>query len=67
MVTADCGRQRADVFAMDLSNVRQCWDKPFGGVQLVLTGDFLQLPPVNKGSDSASVAAAQPAQHPRRS
>lgn len=25
--------------------------KPFGGVQLILTGDLLQLPPVNDGND----------------
>jgi len=26
-------------------------DKPFGGIQLILTGDFLQLPPVTKGDE----------------
>ena len=25
-------------------------DKPFGGIQLILSGDFLQLPPVVKGT-----------------
>ncbi|XP_037689640.1 ATP-dependent DNA helicase PIF1 [Choloepus didactylus] len=25
-------------------------NKPFGGIQLIICGDFLQLPPVNKGS-----------------
>lgn len=31
--------------------MRRCHDKPFGGIQLVLCGDFLQLPPVMKGTD----------------
>ena len=31
--------------------VRGQYDKPFGGVQLILCGDFLQLPPVNKRSN----------------
>lgn len=28
-------------------------DKPFGGIQLIITGDFFQLPPVSKNSNGA--------------
>ena len=31
-------------------------DKPFGGIQLILTGDFLQLPPVVKGEEERRFA-----------
>lgn len=33
-------------------------DKPFGGVQLILTGDFLQLPPVSKPQDKVDTGFA---------
>lgn len=28
--------------------------EPFGGIQLIICGDFLQLPPVSKGKEKAS-------------
>lgn len=28
--------------------------EPFGGIQLIVCGDFLQLPPVSKGKDKAA-------------
>lgn len=31
-------------------------DRPFGGIQLILTGDFLQLPPVTKGNQKRRFA-----------
>jgi len=31
-----------------------CAKKPFGGIQLILCGDFAQLPPVQKGGSSTA-------------
>ena len=39
----------ADIFDLleKAARILRCNDKPFGGIQLVLSGDFLQLPPVS--------------------
>ncbi len=45
---------RADLLdAIDhrLRTVRQRWDRPFGGVQLLLIGDLYQLPPIVKDDE----------------
>src|SRR5690606_1214095 len=34
-----------------MRNVRQRWDRPFGGAQLLLIGDLYQLPPVVKDDE----------------
>lgn len=39
---------RLDMVDAMLRNVRAEPDKPFGGVQVILCGDFFQLPPVNR-------------------
>lgn len=47
MVRADM----MDAIDMILKQVRGQQDKPFGGVQLLLIGDLLQLPPIVKNED----------------
>jgi len=52
LVLDEVGMIKADFIEfMDVEarGIRHCLDKPFGGIQLVLVGDFAQLGPVNKG------------------
>ena len=35
-----------DILSHVGKKVRKCYDKPFGGLQLIFVGDFFQLPPV---------------------
>lgn len=46
MITADLF-EKLDFIAKSLRNN----DRPFGGIQLVLVGDFLQLPPITQDKD----------------
>jgi ATP-dependent DNA helicase PIF1 len=39
--------------------------KPWGGIQLILTGDFLQLPPVSRGAKFAFLASSWASSVPR--
>lgn len=41
--------------------VRGCSTKPWGGIQLILAGDFFQLPPINKGFEGPRYAFDSPA------
>jgi ATP-dependent exoDNAse (exonuclease V) alpha subunit len=49
--------------AVDLAcrAARDAWDSPFGGLQVILTGDFFQLPPVIKGTPRYRFAFEAPA------
>jgi ATP-dependent DNA helicase PIF1 len=40
------GKQTFEVLHHVAQNVRRNFDKPFGGLQVILTGDFMQLAPV---------------------
>jgi len=40
----------------DVAKMVRGIDKPFGGIQLIITGDFFQLPPVSKRSSSGDGA-----------
>lgn len=45
---------RLDLVDEVCRTVRREYDKPFGGIQVVLCGDFFQLPPVSRGSESSN-------------
>lgn len=38
------------------SILRKSPGKPFGGIQIIVTGDFFQLPPVTKGGSTTKFA-----------
>ena len=44
---------RLDMVDEICRNVRDSDDVPFGGIQIILCGDFFQLPPINRGDSRA--------------
>lgn len=44
---------RLDMVDMACRLVRERPDEPFGGIQVVMSGDFFQLPPINRGDTRA--------------
>jgi ATP-dependent DNA helicase PIF1 len=44
---------RLDMVDEICRNVRENEDEPFGGIQVILCGDFFQLPPINRGDSRA--------------
>lgn len=42
---------RLDLVDRVFRRVRKAYKTPFGGIQMIFAGDFLQLPPVTKGDD----------------
>ena len=44
---------RLDMVDMACRLVRKKPDVPFGGIQIVMSGDFFQLPPINRGDSRA--------------
>jgi ATP-dependent DNA helicase PIF1 len=47
-----------DMLEREIRAVHENWSKPIGGLQLVLCGDFLQLPPVMRRRSSGGVVDA---------
>jgi ATP-dependent exoDNAse (exonuclease V) alpha subunit len=43
---------RLDMVDEVCRTVRKC-DEPFGGIQIIMSGDFFQLPPINRGDSRA--------------
>ena len=44
---------RLDMVDMACRLVREKPDVPFGGIQIIMSGDFFQLPPINRGDSRA--------------
>jgi ATP-dependent exoDNAse (exonuclease V) alpha subunit len=44
---------RLDMVDMACRLVREQPDAPFGGIQVIMSGDFFQLPPINRGDSRA--------------